>query len=296
MNTARTACLACALFSAAASSAPLTFNTALPVREGGWVLREQLIEMRNDDDPSPANRAMRVRGLVSVLGYGVTRDLAVFGVLPYLDKRLDMTAGGGAVRARDEGLGDLVAIARYTVHERNERGRTWRIAPFLGVKAPTGTDDARDGERRLPPPVQLGSGSWDLLGGVIATYQTLEFQLDGQVSYRANRAANGVELGDVLQLDGSLQYRLWPRTLGSGVPGFLYGVLETTVTHAAKNRALAAADPDSGGTTVFLTPGLQYVTRKWIVEGGVQLPVRQRLNGNALRSDYLVTVGFRVNF
>jgi hypothetical protein len=38
------------------------------------------------------------------------------------------------------------------------------------------------------------------------------------------------------------------------------------------------------------------VTKKWILEAGVQVPVHQRLNGSALETDYLLTTGFRVNF
>ncbi len=32
---------------------------------------------------------------MTMLGYGVTRDLAVFVMLPYTDKRLSMNTGGG---------------------------------------------------------------------------------------------------------------------------------------------------------------------------------------------------------
>lgn len=277
-------------------SAPITFNTALPVHEDGWVLREQFIFNKNSSDPSPANRDMKVSGLVSVLGYGLSRDFALFGVLPYFDKRLDMNMGGQRVTRSDRGFGDLTLIGRYTAYVRDAPGRTFRIAPFLGVKAPTGRDNARDGSGRLPPTVQLGSGSWDLLGGVVATYQTLDFQVDSQVSYKANREANGFRFGDVTELDASFQYRLWPQTIGSGVPAFLYGVLEVNIVHAEKNRAGGLADPNSGGTTLFLAPGLQYVTKKWIFEAGVQVPVVQTLNGTALKNNYLLNAGFRINF
>ena len=276
--------------------APITFNTALPIHEDGWVLREQLIYMKIADDPTPAKRDMRVSGVMSVLGYGVTRDFALFGVLPYFDKRLDMTMGGQDLTRRKQGVGDLTLMGRYTAYEHNAPGRTWRIAPFLGVKAPTGNDDARDGLGRLPPQVQLGSGSWDLLGGVVGTYQTLDFQVDSQMSYKANREANGFRFGDVFQIDGSLQYRLWPRSLGSGVPAFLYGVLEANLVHSAKDRDGGATDPNSGGTTLFLSPGLQYVTRKWIVEAGVQIPVVRNPNGSALKNNYVFTTGIRINF
>lgn len=284
------------LMAGTAWSAPITFNTALPVHEDGWVLREQFMVMKNADDPTSARRDMRASGVVSVLGYGVTRDFALFGMLPYFDKRLDMTMGGQDFTRRKSGVGDLTLLGRYTAYEYNAPGRTFRIAPFLGVKAPTGEDSARDGAGRLPPPVQPGSGSWDALAGAVLTYQTLNFQVDSQLSYKANREASGFQAGNVFQLDGSLQYRLWPRNLGAGVPAFLYGVLEVNLVHTAKDRIDGASDANSGGTTLFITPGLQYVTRQWIVEAGVQIPVSQNLNGTALKNDYVFTTGFRLNF
>ncbi|MBD5803811.1 hypothetical protein AZOA_32520 [Azoarcus sp. Aa7] len=290
------ASLALCLSAGAAWSAPITFNTALPVHEGGFVLREQLVFMKNADDPTPARRDMEVTGLVSVLGYGVSRDLALFGMLPYVDQRLDMRMGGQGITRSAAGFGDLTVLARYTAFESNAPGRTLRIAPFVGIKAPTGEDDARDRLGRLPQPVQPGTGSWDVLGGAVLTWQTLEFEIDGQLSYRANREARGFEAGDVMALDGSLQYRLWPRSLGAGVPAFLYGVIEANLVHAAKDRIDGHDDPNSGGTTLFITPGLQYVTRKWIVEAGVRIPVSQNLNGTALGNDYVATVGLRLNF
>ena len=284
------------LSAATAWSAPITFNTALPVHEGGYVLREQFVYMRNADDPTPARRDMEVTGLVSVLGYGVTRDFALFGMLPSFDKRLEMNMGGQDLTRRQSGISDLTLLGRYTAYEYNAPGRTFRIAPFLGLKAPTAEDDARDGLGRLPPPIQSGSGSWDALGGAVLTYQTLDFQTDSQMSYKANREANGFQAGNVAEFDGSLQYRLWPRSLGAGVPAFLYGVLEANLVHSAKDRVNGVSDPNSGGTTLLITPGLQYVTRKWIVEAGVQIPVSQHLNSTALKNDYVFTTGLRLNF
>jgi len=284
------------LLAGVAWGAPITFNTALPVHEGGYVWREQLLFMHSADDPTLAKRDLQVTGLVSVLGYGVTRDFALFGVLPWFDKRLGMRLDGQSLTRSQAGIGDLTVLGRYTAYQYDAPGRTLRIAPFLGVKAPTGEDDARDHLGRLPPPLQPGSGSWDALGGAVLTYQTLDLQIDSQLSYRANREANGFQAGNLWQVDGSLQYRLWPRRLGAGVPAFLYGVLEANLLHAAKDRVGGVSDPNSGGRTLFISPGLQYVTRKWIVEAGVQIPVQQRLNGSALETGYVFTAGFRVNF
>lgn len=284
------------LWAGAVSGAPITFNTALPVHDGGWVLREQYIYMKADDDPSASRRDMRVAGLLSMLGNGVTRELALFGVAPWLDKRLDMSTTGQDVTRSAQGLGDIMLMARYTAFEQNAPARTFRVAPFFGVEAPTGDDEAKDDAGRLPSTVQVGSGSWDAFGGLVLTYQTLGFQVDGQASYRANGEANGFEAGEVFQADGSLQHRLYPRRLAGGVPAFLYGVIEANFIHGRKDRVDGAVDPDSGGTSLFLSPGLQFVTKKWLVEGGAQFPVLQDLNGAALQTNYGLNLGIRINF
>ncbi len=126
---------------------------------------------------------------------------------------------------------------------------------------------------------------------MVATYQTLDYQVDAQISYK-----NGFEFGDELRLDGSLQYRQWPRELGAGVPGFLYGVIEANLLHRDENEINGIEDGDSGGTSLHLSPGLQYITKRWVVEAIVQIPVVQDLNGAAQEDDFTVLAGFRVNF
>ena len=279
-----------------ADSAPITFNTALPVAEGEFVAREQLILNRSGDDPSGLERDRSARTWVTVLGYGLNGALAVFGVLPYHDTDLKITAGGQRRTRSASGFGDLTLFGRFTWLHDNGHGHNFRVAPFLGVKAPTGEDDREDAFGRLPPSVQPGSGSWDPLAGIVTTWQTLDYQVDGQISYQMKTKANGFEAGDVARLDASLQYRLIPWDLGSGVPRFLYGVIEAGLVHQQKNRRDDVTDPDSGGARLFLTPGLQYVSKRWIVEAAVQIPLIQNLNGAALENDYVGRLSLRVNF
>lgn len=279
-----------------ALSAPITFNTALPVGTQEFVFRGQVVTNRSGRDPSSADRDRTVVSGIGALGYGVTGQLAVFGVVPYVNRALDLDAPGGRLTREASGLGDLSLFARYTLLRRDATGRTFRIAPFAGLEFPTGTDDERDTLGGVPASLQPGSGALDVFGGAVATYQTLDYQLDTQLAYRRNGEANGFRAGDEWRLDGSLQYRLWPRRLGSGTPAFLYGVLEAGVAHRGRNEVGGVDDADSGGTMLTLTPGLQYVTKRWIIEGGVEIPVAQDLNGNALETDYVVRAGFRVNF
>jgi len=290
--------LACGLtvLTITASAAPVTFNNALPVAEEEFIWRELFIYRRATDDPGPADRDLEVAGFISVLGYGINSRLAVFGVLPYLDRELDLTQTGQRITRDSNGIGDLRLFGRYTIYQHNAPGRTFRLAPFFGIEAPTGDDNDRDQSGRLPAPLQAGSGSWDPFAGIVASYQTLDYQVDVQAGHTINTEDNDFEFGDEFAFDVSLQYRLWPRELGVGVSGFLYGVLEANLLHQAKNEINGFNDPDSGGASFFLSPGLQYVTRRWVVETIVQIPVAQALNGAALEDDFIVRAGFRIAF
>ncbi len=283
--------------SASIGAAPVTFNTALPVAKGEFIFRQLFVVRLASDDPSPADRKARGWASVSVLGYGITPRWAFFGVLPVAgEKSLSFDSGAGRRHRSASGVGDLLLFSRYTLFQRDRPGRTLRIAPFLGVEAPTGVDDERDNQGRLPPALQPGSGSWDGVAGVVLTHQTLAYEIDAQLGYRLNTEGNNFEAGDRLNLDVSWQYRLWPRQLGGGLPGFLYAVVETNGSYQWKNELSDHRDKNSGGWRLFVTPGLQYVTRRWVLEGVVQLPVVQDLNGKALKEDWIVRTGFRIAF
>jgi len=47
------------------------------------------------------------------------------------------------------------------------------------------------------------------------------------------------------------------------------------------NKINGIADKNSNGSHLFLSPGLQYVTRRWITEAAIQIPVSQDLTGLA---------------
>ncbi len=278
------------------AAAPITFNTALPVAEGEGIVRIQTRYLRSTGDPTSAQRKLEVEALSLVGVYGVTDKLALFAILPILDKQLALTTSNGRKRRQVSGLGDVTLLGRYTLFRRDRPGRTFRLAPFLGVEAPTGEDDRRDGLGGLPPPLQLGSGSWDLAFGSVATWQTLGWQLDTSIAYRVNDQANAFELGDEARLDISYQHRLLPRRLKAGLPRFLYGVLESNLVWAGRNRAGGLADPDSGGFIAYLAPGIQLVSKRLIVEAGVQIPIVRALHGAALEPDGTAILSMRVNW
>lgn len=76
-------------------AAPVSFNTALPVAKGEFILREQAVIVRSTDDSGGADRDLSVLAVPSVLVYGVNEQLTLFGIVPYLNKSIDITTPPG---------------------------------------------------------------------------------------------------------------------------------------------------------------------------------------------------------
>ncbi len=283
------------LTSAAADAGPVTFLTALPVAQSQAVVRAQYLLIRASDDSTPADPRLTVHGVPLAIAVGVTPRLALFGIVPIVNKSLAVNTPLGRVTRRTAGVGDVVTFARYTVYAVDRADYTLRIAPFGGVKLPTGGHQGTDALGQLARPLQLGSGSWDALGGLALTWQTKHWELDADAGFRKTTAADGFQFGDEFFSDQSLQYRMWPRVLDAGVPAFLFAVIESNLTVQGRNSLGIASDPNSGGTRWDLDLGLQYVTANYILEGIVQIPAIKRPNGTGLRNDFRFTAGLRWN-
>jgi hypothetical protein len=291
------ALLAALVAPSVALAGPITLNTALPVHDGELIVRQEAMWIRSTGDPSPLNMNLNVIAAPAILYYGVNADLTLLGVLPFLHKQVAVTTPMGRVTRTTNGFGDMMVAARYTLLALDRPGETFRIAPFAGVKLPTGAQNEADALGRFPQPFQLGTGSWDPLGGAVLTWQTLRRELDVSATYQVRTEANGFRAGDEARADASFQYRLVPwGALGPGVPSYLFGVLESAVLWNGQNRVSGVDDSNSGGFTWYVTPGLQYISERSVIEGAFEIPVVQRLNGSALKNDFVAILSFRQSF
>ena len=270
----------CVLISGASWAAPIATNTALPLSADEIIIRQQLVMTRSSDHISGTRREVDRFESRTVLGYGLTSKLALFAVLPIVNVNREF----GDVSAAEFGLGDAALFARYEVFRSDQPGRTLRVAPYAGVRLPTG----RDGK--------TGDGSVDVFGGVIATFANTQWVLDTQLRYDFNREADGFERGDSTRFDTSFQYRLAPGRVTKDTNAFVFGVLELSANHYKHNRLGGVTDPNSGGFQLYLTSGLQYATRRWIADLGVKVPIVNDLNGTALEPDYSILTSIRINF
>lgn len=271
-------------------AAPVSFNSAMPVAEGDFIMRLTTTTLRASGDPSPRNRDLTVHSTSIVGAYGWNPDAAMILVIPYLDKQQSQSSWSSP--RGDVGFGDVRGLLRYTVFRDNyPRGQT-ALAPFVGIKAATG-EHRKDG---LPRPLQLGSGSWDPLVGITFQNTSLSRSHFAALSYQNTTRADGFEFGDRLRMDYAFQQVVWKHRPDDAPSAYLYGLLEANYRWEDKHENRGVQLDNSGGSTLYLTPGLQYVTRRWVMETSLQWPVLQDLNGNALEDEFTLTVGFRWNY
>lgn len=266
-------------------AAPITFNTALPVSEGQFIARSLLVF----DKKSTSDITSEQLNLVSVLGYGVNSKLTVFGVLPNSWVKRDEN---GLTR-RDHSIGDAEFFARYEVLRIDKPGATKRIAPFIGVRLPTG-------ERGL-----TSDGTNDVFAGVTFTSASSKYNLEAQVRYDRNGhdttfntfdQSSRFDQGDSISTDISWQKRVLPNKIKSDTKAFWFAVLEANLSYSQHNKIDGNSVNDSGGFVASVSPGLQYSTRRWIGEIALRVPVIKNVNGSALEPDYTLFTGVRVKF
>lgn len=267
--------LALSAWAQMAEAAPITINTAAPISEDELILREQIILMQADDGVTDRRQI----NAVSVAGFGVSSKFSVFAMLPVVN----IKSKTDVLTSERTGLGDAMIFGRYQIYAKDDIGKTTRIAPFAGLRLPSGARDITD-------------HSTDVFGGLIFTQATLDYNLGAQISYDHNRQARGFDRGDRAEAAASFQYRLHPGDITGKSQGFIYGVLESKLAVTGDHRRDDIVISDSGGVQLSVIPGLQYSTKRWIADVALTVPLVDSREGPGPKMDYAVSAGWRVNF
>lgn len=277
---------------------PINSDIGLTPSKEQFLIRLQAGIIEKSDDPTDMDRVMEGINIPFTVMYGATERLALSLTIPYLDKELKFTESGLRRKRHDSGIGDITLLGKYRIYTKDYPGKTSRLSVTGGIKLPIGEDDEEDSLGRLPQDLQLGSGSFDPIIGTAYTWQTLSSEFDMDFAYKFNtEGANDFESGDLLKYNIAYQRRIWPFELPEkGVYAQFNLVLELNGNYQKRNKSAGTKIPDSGGHSIFLSPGLQYVTERFILEGSIQLPVIQDLNGSQLETDYIITAGTRITF
>jgi len=138
--------------------------------------------------------------------YGVSDNLTVMAMVPFVSKEMEhLTRMGTRFTTNSEGIGDIKTTALYTIFDKDKQ----RVHLNLGASFPTGSINERDDtpagdDQILPYPMQIGSGTFDLLPGITYLGQSGKGSWGAQAltTLRLGKNDNGYRLGNKYQLSG----------------------------------------------------------------------------------------------
>ncbi|MFQ5656775.1 MAG: transporter [Candidatus Methylomirabilales bacterium] len=240
--------------------------------------------------------------------YAPSDDLTLMAMLPFIRKSMDhVTRTGVKFTTESEGIGDFQVKALYTFYRVGFDRH--RLIFIPGVSFPTGPIDEKDDtpagpDQKLPYPMQVGSGTFDLLPGISYLGETDRWAwgVDAMATVRLAENSNDYTLGNQYELSGRLGWK-WTDWLSPSIK--IDAKIWENIDGADPDlnpAVVPTADPDRrGGERVDLLFGISlYVPRgdlkglRFAIEGGV--PIYQSLDGPQLETDWLLTVGAQYVF
>ncbi|GMQ95748.1 MAG: hypothetical protein BMS9Abin14_202 [Gammaproteobacteria bacterium] len=244
--------------------------------------------------------------LMAGLMYGITDDISVMAMVPYVWKSMDhVTRSGVDFTTKSEGIGDLRLIGGFDVLKNADR--TLNLS--AGLSFPSGSTDERDdtpsgANQLLPYPMQNGSGSIDVLPGITYVDRSKDWSWGGQFHaiLRLGENDDNYTLGNVY---GASVWgaRRWVNWFSSSAR--LIGEVVENIDGADPrlNPAQApTADPNLRAGN-FLSLGLGFNFRvpsgsakdlRLSVEGVI--PVVQDLDGPQLEREYTILIELKKTF
>jgi len=233
--------------------------------------------------------------------YSASDRLLVLATLPVRRTRGDgeLAVGPGGDPEREDitgdslAFGDLSLLGRYTLYSRHTLDATTLLAGVIGVKLPTGgTTRHGDQGEYLDAHLQPGTGSTDLLLGVSIAHAmgryTLSANLLASIAGKGETGGDSHRFGNSLNYDVTGKYRVTPAIAGAA-SNAVFLSLGVNGEYRGREKLAGVTLPDSGGHTLYITPGLQFQTGShWIFEATYQHAVYHDMNEMQLGEDYKV--------
>lgn len=255
------------------------------------------------DDYNVAPLEMRTTMDMFGLMYAPTDRVTLMAMLASIRKKMELVNGmGQRFSTRSNGSGDL----KLTAILHPEGAGPWHF--HLGVNAPTGSiqeeDDTPMGRMRLPYPMQMGSGTWDLRAGATVLGRSDHGSWGAQVSgvLRTGENELGYRLGNRVETTG---WAAWAAT--SWLSPSLRIRAEQWGNIAGEDDALnpamaPTADPDQqAGRRASLGAGLNLrIPNGPLARHRLALeysePLYQDLDGPQMQAEGMLTAGWQYDF
>ncbi len=200
------------------------------------------------------------------LKYGLSNRLMLLATAPYTFNRISTAEGAQTAN----GLGDpeVLAIAQLL-----QFGGAWQLHGLAGGRIPLGASNQYDDAGvLLDQHLQTGSGAWAGIFGVQLLHSTGTLPLFFSASYQANGANDhNFAYGNIFRFNAAAQ---------KAMAGTLDLIAEINGRVADYDDEGGELDANSGGTAVYLSPGLRLrLGGALSLRSQVQIPVLENLHG-----------------
>lgn len=292
------------------SGGGLSVQSGEVLKRGAWAL-----ELRSDYTafkiPSDGDIAAKAAsaGAIDVLdhsllhgfslAYGVAENIQISASFGYY-----APSGGGTVsydadsgllsRSSNEpkGLTDLWINGKWAFY----KGPLGRFAFFGGVKFPTGKKDVLDSnEEAVDFASTPGSGAADFMAGLgYSTYLTPQLMLDASASHTVRGTYHLYRLGDRTEAGVALAWRFTENIRAFPQSS---GFMELNFRRIGKVQNQGEKDGNSGGTAIFLSPGLRFgFSPHASLSLAAQLPLMQSPNGAQIETKMKAVASLSLSF
>jgi len=236
----------------------------------------------------PENKKVTIYSTPLIVPIRLKPNIVLTVIAPILRIDSEKTNAGLRKKVSSSGIGDLQLVIKHAFFRKNALKKTSRVAWLAGIKVPTGDETASPA---------LGSGSVDFVVGGVVTHIVNRFAVHADLKFKINTEAKGLRVGNSLKHDIALEYRILPEKFKSISDQTVNLIVELNGLYQEKNKNGGVSLANTGGETLFLSPGIQWIiSPRFIIEGLFQHPIIQELNGTQLGIDYTASLGFRYSF
>lgn len=238
--------------------------------------------------------------------YAPDNKLTLMAMLPYVKNTMQhLTRSGKKFTTQAEGLGDLKLSGLYKL--MSQSGQQLHIN--MGISLPTGSIDERDdtpaaSNAKLPYPMQLGSGTYDLIPGITYLAHTSDYSWGAQAlaTIRLGKNDNDYTLGNKVELTSWIE-RQWTKSFSTSLrlKAQRWGDVDGADPDL-NPMMISTADPDlRAGSRADILIAVNYSAQSGVLKGNrltleIGKPVYQNLDGPQLETDFTLTAGWQYRF
>ncbi|NOU20398.1 MAG: transporter [Methyloglobulus sp.] len=240
--------------------------------------------------------------------YGVTDDLTLGLRIPYVlrsNVREPDEANDPATDINNigdpSGFGDVSFFGQYRFYHSDDNLN--HASLVVGLKTPTGQTGIKTNEGgSFETHSQPGGGAWSPSFGLSFTRAMGQFSFDTSVLYTvATTGAQKTDLGDLFGYNFALSYAFGAPArnnfFSSSNNAPWTAVLELNGEWQDYERTAGERNPNSGGSTVFISPGIRYSGgSNWNTALSIGAPIVTETNGYQTDPDYRITYRFVMVF